>query len=186
MGIGLAAACGFRIFVPLLLASLAVRTGVIPIDHIDSSLQWLGSDAAIFLFSTATVIEVLAYYVPWVDNVLDTISTPAAMIAGSLITFAFTPEMSPMLKWGLAIVAGGGTAGILQTGTAVARGGSSLATGGIANPVFSTIENIGSVIVSVLAITLPILCAIILLFILIVCFKHILRFFSRRRTSLAV
>lgn len=183
MGIGLAAACGFRIFVPLLLASLAIRAGVIPIEHIDSSLQWLGSDTAVILFASATLIEVLAYYIPWVDNALDGISTPAAMIAGTIITFAFTPEMSPMLKWGLAIVAGGGTAGILQTGTAAARGGSTLMTGGLANPIVSTIENIGSLLMSVLAIAVPVLCAVVIVFLIIFALRQIFRYLARRRAG---
>ena len=69
VGLGLSAACGFRIFVPLLVISIANKAGHL---ELADSFEWMGSTAAIITFATATVLEVSAYYVPWVDNLLDT------------------------------------------------------------------------------------------------------------------
>jgi len=83
IGIGLSAACGFRVFVPLLVVSVASHTGHL---HLSSGFEWMGSDAALIAFAVATVLEVAAYYIPWLDNLLDTVASPAAVIAGTLVT----------------------------------------------------------------------------------------------------
>lgn len=181
MGVGLSAACGFRVFVPLLIASLAIRSGVIPPEQLDANLQWLGSQTALIVLMTATVVEIIAYYVPWVDNILDAVSTPVAIVAGTLITFAFSPEMSPMLKWGLAALIGGGSAATLQSSTAVARGGSTVTTAGLANPILSTIELIAAIVLSLLAIFVPLFCAFVVLALLVLCFRIIFRVLRGKR-----
>src|SRR5882672_6632817 len=126
VGIGLSAACGFRIFVPLLVMSVAALTGHVTMAH---GFEWIGSYPALMAFAVATVVEVAGYYVPWVDNLLDTIATPAAIVAGTLVTASLATDLSPFLKWTLAIIAGGGAAGMVQGTTVVARGASSAGTG---------------------------------------------------------
>ena len=137
VGIGLAAACGFRVFVPLLIVSVASATGHLTLAP---SFQWMGSYPALITFSVATAIEVGGYYVPWLDNLLDTMATPAAVVAGTLVSASVFTDISPFLKWTLAAVAGGGTAGIIQTGTVLTRAASSASTGGLANPLVATGE----------------------------------------------
>src|SRR5947207_9549521 len=83
LGIGLAAACGFRIFVPLLVTSLAAQTGHLTLA---GGFQWIGTRPALVAFAVATVLEILAYYVPWIDNLLDVIAGPAAVTAGIVVT----------------------------------------------------------------------------------------------------
>ena len=117
-GLALSAATGFRVFVPLLLTGSAARLGYL---ELTPDMAWLGSDAALVALATATVFEVSAYYVPWLDNLLDTMATPAAIVAGVMAWAAVTPELSPLLRWTLAIVAGGGAAGLVQSGTALLR-----------------------------------------------------------------
>src|SRR3954463_3288084 len=109
IGLGLAAACGFRVFVPLLIMSLASRAGV---GHLalGPGFAWIGSTPALLSFAVATVLEIAGYYIPWIDNLLDTVATPAAVVAGIVVTAsAMTTDVSPFLKWTLAVVAGGGT-----------------------------------------------------------------------------
>src|SRR5262245_31850942 len=108
-------------------------------------MTWLGSDVALVAFATATVLEVGAYYVPWLDNLLDPIATPAAVTAGVMLTAAATPDLSPFLRWTLAVVAGGGAAGLVQTGTALVRLKSSAFTAGLGNPLIASGELAGSV-----------------------------------------
>ncbi len=183
MGVGLAAASGFRVFVPLFVASLAIRSGVIPPEYLDEGMQWLGSTPALIVFGTACVVEIAAYYIPWLDNALDSVATPAAVVAGTLIAYGFAPEMSPALKWGLAVLAGGGSAAMVQTGTVATRGGSTLTTAGLANPLVSTVELGGALVLSILAILAPIFCVIVLLVIFILISRRVFRFVFRRRVQ---
>lgn len=156
VGLALSAAVGFRVFVPLLLTGLAARLGYL---ELTADMTWLGSDGALVALATATVLEVSAYYVPWFDNLLDTIATPTAVGAGIVTWAAVTPELSPLLRWTLAVVAGGGAAGLVQSSTALLRLQSSGFTGGLANPVLATGELLGSLTLSVLGVLAPALAA---------------------------
>lgn len=159
-GIGLAAACGFRVFMPLLGTSLAGMGGYVELSN---GFDWMSSPVAVIAFGTATVLEVAAYYIPWLDNLLDVVATPAAAIAGTILTASMISDISPFLKWTLAIIAGGGVAGAVKGGTAVIRGASTLSTGGTANPVLSTIELVSSAIMTLLAVLVPVIGFIVLL-----------------------
>jgi len=174
IGMGLSAACGFRVFVPLLVVSLASRSG-----HLDlaSGFEWMGSDAALIAFAAATVLEIAAYYIPWVDNLLDTVASPAAVVAGTLVTASLVSDMSPFLKWSLAIIAGGGIAGLVQGTTVVTRGASSAGTGGLANPILATAELGGSLFTSLLSLAMP---WVVVLIIGALLFLAGWRFFQRR------
>jgi hypothetical protein len=141
-------------------------------------MAWLGSDAALVALATATVIEVSAYYVPWLDNLLDTLATPVAILAGVLAWAAVTPELAPLLRWTLAVIAGGGAAALVQSGTALVRLHSSAFTAGLGNPVVATGELAGSVSLSVLAVLAPVLAGVLVVLVLVG-----LSGFYRRATS---
>jgi len=167
VGVGLSAACGFRVFVPLLGMSIAALSGHITLA---SDFAWIGTRTALLAFSVATILEIATYYVPWVDNMMDALMTPAAVVAGTIVTASMVGDISPFLKWSLAVIAGGGVSAIVQGGTVALRAGSSGTTGGLANPMVSTIEMIGSILVTILAIVLPILCLFAVVWI---CYKII-------------
>jgi hypothetical protein len=152
-GIGLSAAAGFRIFVPLLATCLAARFDWI---ELAGGFAWLGTDTALIVLAVATVIEILAYYVPWVDNALDTIATPTAVVAGVMLTASVITDLPPLARWTLAIVAGGGAASIFQGLTAGTRTLSSFSTAGLANPVVATAELGAAVALAVLALLVPV------------------------------
>ena len=158
LGIGLSAATGFRIFVPFLVSSIAGLTGYLPLSP---AFEWIGTYPALIAFSVATVLEIAAYYIPWFDNLLDSIATPAAFIAGAILMVAVLSGLPPLVKWALAIIAGSGAAGIVQTGTTITRAASTTTTGGIANPVVSTVEAGSSFGLSVLAILIPVIAGLI-------------------------
>lgn len=165
VGLALSTAAGLRIFIPLLLTGLAGRYGHLPLTP---GMSWIASDAALVAFATATVLEIGAYYVPWIDNLLDTLATPAAAAAGVIATAAVTPDLPPLLRWTLAIVAGGGVAGLVQAGTALLRLKSSAFTAGTGNPVLATGELLGSLALSALALILPLLAGVVAVVVLIV------------------
>jgi hypothetical protein len=159
VGIGLAAACGFRVFVPLLILNLAALSGYFVLPE---GFSWLGSTYATLAFAIATLLEITGYYIPWIDNVLDTIAAPAAVIAGTITTAAFATNLPPFLKWTAALIAGGGTAGLIQASTVTLRAKTSLATGGGGNPLFSTFELGVSVLIALLALFIPVLCLVLI------------------------
>ncbi len=176
VGIGLAASCGFRVFVPLLVASAASNYGYL---NLSAGFEWLGTKSALMAFAIAAAIEVLAYSIPWLDNLLDTVASPIAVIAGMLLFAASVTGIDPFLKWTLAVIAGGGSAAIVQGGTVVARAASSTTTGGLANIVVSTLESAFGVFFSVVSIAVPLL-AIILLAVLIASMYYVGRRILRR------
>jgi len=159
IGIGLSAACGLRVFVPLLVMNLAVLTGHL---HLSPGFEWIGSDYATVAFVTATLVEVLAYYIPWLDHVLDLIASPAAIIAGMVVTASVVMDISPFLRWTLAIIAGGGTAAIVQGATVTLRAKSSALTAGAGNVLVSSVELAGSIITALLAVIVPIVCLVLI------------------------
>ena len=177
-GVALAAACGFRVFLPLLATSLAARGG-----YIDPSggFEWLDSNVAIAMFGTAAVAEVAAYYIPWLDHALDTIASPAAIVAGTVAAAAAFGDVHPALKWSAALVAGGGAAAAVQGGTVATRAVSGGTTGGLGNPIVATVELIASVVMSILAVLVPILALILTLVLLVFVYRVARRFFRARR-----
>jgi hypothetical protein len=157
LGIGLAAATGFRVFLPLLIAGIAAHTGHLPLND---SFAWLASTPALITLGTAAVCETLAYYIPGVDHVLDVVASPAAVAAGAVASAAVMTNVPPAILWPVAIIAGGGIAGLTKGSTALLRAKSGLMTGGLANPVVSTVETVGATGLSIFAIVLPLLCLV--------------------------
>src|SRR4028119_872790 len=153
IGIGLSAACGFRIFIPPLVMSVASLFGHLTLSP---NFAWMGSYPALIAFAVATCIEIVAYYIPWVDNLLDTVATPLAIAAGTVVTASLIPDTDPMLQWTVALIAGGGSAGTIQAFTGIGRLASTVMTGGLGNALLSTLESGGSIILSGLAIAVPV------------------------------
>ena len=178
IGIGLSAACGFRIFVPLLIMNLASLTGHL---HLGSGFEWIGSHYATIAFATATGLEILAYYIPWLDHILDILASPVAVIAGIVATASVVTGVSPFLKWTLAIIAGGGIAGIVQGGTSTLRLKSSTLTAGFGNPLVATGELLGSAVTALLAIALPLLCLVLIVLLCFFVIRKLGRFLLRPR-----
>lgn len=173
----MSAACGFRVFVPLLAINIAALNGFL---QLAPGFEWIGSYPATIAFGTATLLEILAYYIPWLDHLLDLIASPATIIAGTIVTASLVTDLSPFLKWTLAIIAGGGAAAIIQGTTVALRTKTSALTGGLGNPLISTLEAVGAVTTSLLAILVPILCLILLVVISVWVFLKAGRFFFGR------
>lgn len=178
LGLALAAACGFRVFVPFLVMSVASRAGYL---ELSSSFDWVASDAALWALGAATVLEIGGYYLPWVDHLLDMVASPAAVIAGVLATGAVITDMDPFWKWTLAVVAGGGLASTTQALTVAGRGVSTATTLGLGNPLVSTGEAAGAFGLSALAIVLPLLALGLFLLVVVLVARRLL--FRRPRLA---
>ncbi len=181
VGLGLAAAAGMRVFLPLFALGLAGASGLVPIAD---GWIWLTSPAALIGLGTAMILEVAAYYVPWLDSALDTIATPAALIAGMVATASVLIDVPPMLKWAVVIVGGGGVAGLTQGASVAARLTSGVMSGGVTNPVVSTTELIGAILLALLAILAPLLGLIAVIVLLVWVVRRAGRvLFGRRRVE---
>ena len=181
IGIGLAAACGFRVFVPLLIASAAAMSGNLPLSP---GFAWLGTMPAAIALGVATVLEIGAYYVPWLDHLLDIVATPAAVVAGMVASASVLADVPPLVRWSTALILGGGTAGIVQGATVLTRLKSTAVTAGLANPLVATVEVIGSIATSVLAIVIPGLVLVVVVAFCILAFRAAGRFaFGRRQAE---
>ncbi len=180
LGVGLAAAVGFRVFVPMLILSVAAYTGH---AHLSGGLQWLGTAPAIVMFGITALLEVLAYYVPGLDHLLDAVAAPAALIAGTVVTAAVITDLPPMLKWTTAVIAGGGAAGLTQGLTSLLRVKSAVLTGGLANPVVSTGELGGAVAVSLLALASPLIAVALVAIFCFYAVRMARRLFRKQATS---
>ncbi|HET9329841.1 MAG TPA: DUF4126 domain-containing protein [Steroidobacteraceae bacterium] len=152
LGVGLATAVGLRVFLPLMLVSLAAFSGHLALS---SGFTWLGTAPALVMLSAATAVEILAYYIPGIDNLLDAIATPAALIAGAVVAAAVMTDLPPIVRWSTAVIAGGGAAGLTQTLTALLRAKSTLLTGGLGNHAIATGELGGALGISLLALAAP-------------------------------
>ncbi|MBA18803.1 MAG: hypothetical protein CMO70_03650 [Verrucomicrobiales bacterium] len=167
IGIALSATCGFRIFVPLLAVCLATRAegeDAQPLVELADNFNWLASDSALIVFLVAAIFEIVGYYLPVIDNFLDTVATPASVLAGTLITAAFLTGMEPWMQWVLGLIAGGGMAGAVQSTTVVARAASTVTTGGLGNPIVASVETGYSFLGSFLAVLAAPVALVILLF----------------------
>ena len=161
MGIALSACAGFRVFIPMLAGAVA---GHFQIISLPADMQWLSSRHAIALFGTAAIAEVGAYYIPFIDNLLDTIATPLSVAAGTVLASSILPlsDLEPALRWGVGLLAGGSAAGVIQLGTGLLRLFSSKATAGTGNMVVATTENAAAVSGSALAFFIPVIVAVLL------------------------
>ena len=154
LGVTLSAAAGFRVFLPPLVVSLAAIHQDLPLA---SGFEWLGTYPAAIALGMATIVEIVAYYIPVIDNLLDTIEIPTAIAIGTMLTAANLGDVEPVLQWTLAAIAGGGTAGIIETFTSMTRLASTSMTGGMGNFLVATMENLSAAILSILGLTLPFL-----------------------------
>ena len=182
LGLGLAACSGFRVFVPLLAASLAYHTGYLTPAP---GFAWLGTWAALLTLATATVAEIAGYYVPLVDHLLDSLTTPASFVAGTILMTSALPHLDPTLRWTLGILVGGGTAGLVQTGTALLRGASTVTTAGLGNPVLATVENTAAIGGVALTLLLPLVAAGLVVLLVLFILSRLGRWRAQRRAARA-
>ena len=182
IGLGLAAACGFRVFVPLLVLSLAAQSGHLPLAP---GWAWVGTAPAALAFGAATLLETIGYFIPWVDHALDAAATPAAVVAGMVATASVLTDLPPLVRWTAIIAGGGGMAALVQSSTVALRVGSTATTGGLGNPVVAAAELGVSAFTSILAVLAP-LVALLAVIVGMVLFWRVARRVARRRQRPAV
>lgn len=158
VGIGLAASVGLRIFIPILIVSIFAYTGNL---NLSTYFTWLGYLPVLVFLVIISILEILAYYIAWLDNYLDAIEHPLSIIAGILITGAVITDFNPYLKWLMALLIGGGVAGTINAATSMIRLKTSAETGGSKNFIVSTVEAVIAVILSVLSILEPFIAGLI-------------------------
>ncbi len=172
IGIGLSAAAGFRILVPFLFAGIAANQGYLTLSP---TMAWMGTETAILAMTVATALEVLVYFIPVVDNVVDAIEVPVATMAGVVLTASVTSDMDPFLRWSLALIAGGTVAGTTSAFTGLTRLASTAAAGPFGNVAVSTVELASSTVLSILAIVVPVIVMMVVAVLLFLAWRRLRR-----------
>ncbi len=179
MGIALSACAGFRVFIPMLAGALAGHFNIISLPN---DMEWLSSWPAIACFGTAAVAEVSAYYIPFIDNLLDTIATPLSVGAGTVLASSILPigDQEPLVRWGIGFLAGGSVAGTIQMGTGLLRLFSSKATLGTGNAIVATTENAAALSISALSFFIPVVIAILVIALIVWIIVKLTKRFSKK------
>lgn len=178
LGIGLAASVGFRVFLPLFALSLAAYNGLWDLNE---NWEWIGSMAAVITLGVASLVELFAYFIPWVDNLLDSVAVPLAALAGTAAMVSTVAGLDPVVTWSLAIIAGGGTATAIKGASAGGRLASSVTTGGLANPAIATVETGTATVLSLASILAPAFAIIIVILVLFLVFRIYRKLRPRRK-----
>ena len=164
LGLGLAAACGFRVFIPPLMMGVGSR---LDLYKLEGSFVWVDDIWAIAIFAVATLLEIGGYFIPWIDNLLDAVATPAAIIGGIFVTSAsLEGELDPSAQWTLSVIAGGSVSGVIQLGTVATRAISTGTTGGLANPIISLLEAVASILCILISLFLVAIIPIVIIFLI--------------------
>ena len=161
LGLGLAAASGFRTFLPLLMLSGAAHFSLFGID-LNSSFDWVGSTGAVVALTIATVVELLADLVPLIDNVLSVAGNVTRPIAAVIAAGAVFVHLDPATAAIAGIIIGAPTALAVSGAQTSFRGASTVGTAGLANPIISVIEDVVAFVVSLIALILPLLVPVLL------------------------
>ena len=177
LAIGLSAACGFRIFVPPLSYGLLYKAGLVQLGE---GWTWIGNDFVLAILALATVVEICAYFIPWIDNLLDTLATPTSILAGTILSASSLSDFPPELQWILSLITGVSIAGGFQLVTLTIRGSSSVFTGGLMNPLFTIFEDLMSLVITLTMIISPILGILLIIFIAFFIRKLFLKLRKRR------
>ena len=168
LGIGLASSAGFRVFLPLFALSLAAHNDL---WELNNSWQWMGSLTAVITFGVATLVELFAYFVPWLDNLLDSLAIPLAGLAGTALMVSTLAGLDPVFTWTLALIAGGGTATAIKGAAAGGRMASTLSTGGLANPVVASVETGTAAVMSFVSVVAPVVAAVLVILVLALVYR---------------
>ena len=164
LGLGLAAACGFRVFIPPLMMGVGSR---LDLYKLEGSFVWVDDTWAIAIFAVATLLEIGGYFIPWIDNLLDAVATPAAIIGGIFVTSAsLEGEQDSSAQWTLSVIAGGSVSGVIQLGTVATRAISTGTTGGLANPIISLLEAVASILCILISLFLVAIIPIVIIFLI--------------------
>ena len=164
LGLGLAAACGFRVFIPPLMMGVGSR---LDLYKLEGSFVWVDDTWAIAIFAVATLLEIGGYFIPWIDKLLDAVATPAAIIGGIFVTSAsLEGELDPSAQWTLSVIAGGSVSGVIQLGTVATRAISTGTTGGLANPIISLLEAVASILCILISLFLVAIIPIVIIFLI--------------------
>ena len=164
LGLGLAAACGFRVFIPPLMMGVGSR---LDLYKLEGSFVWVDDTWAIAIFAVATLLEIGGYFIPWIDNLLDAVATPAAIIGGIFVTSAsLEGELDPSAQWTLSVIVGGSVSGVIQLGTVATRAISTGTTGGLANPIISLLEVVASILCILISLFLVAIIPIVIIFLI--------------------
>jgi len=173
MGIGLAACAGLRAWLPLLLAGLLARAGIL---ELGPSFRFIASNQALILFGVATLVEMLGDKIPAVDHTLDALSTVLRPAAASLLAASVMWRIpDPLTALALGVAVGAPTALVPHAAKSTLRAASTALTGGLANPLLSLIEDLAAVTLFAFTVVVPVVVALTVLLVTALVIRRLAR-----------
>lgn len=160
MGFALAACVGLRAFLPLLAAGLLARGGYVSLG---ASFQWMESTPALVVFGSAFVFEILADKIPWLDHALHAVEAFVKPAAATVLAASLLTNLDPVTAMTLGLIGGGTVAGAVHALRGTTRLASTAATGGLANPLLSLMDDALATIGTALAFLVPLIAALLVL-----------------------
>jgi hypothetical protein len=168
-GTGLAVAAGLNAYIPLLLLGLAAR--FLDWVSLPAGWSWLENPWVLGGIGALLVVELIADKIPVVDTINDWLQSIVRPAAGGIVfgsgsaaqTLAVTePGEGGDQQW-VPVVAGAVIALLVHLAKMAARPAANALTAGAAAPVLSTVEDLGAVLLTVLALVVPILVIVALI-----------------------
>jgi len=160
MAFGLSTSAGLNAYIPLLTIALVDRLTDGLID-LQGPWVWLSNWWTIGVLAVLLVIEVLADKIPAVDTANDVVQTVIRPAAGAILFAASTRAIGlhPVLAAICGVILAGGVHAVKAGGRPVVTA----TTGGVGNPILSTLEDILSAVTSFIAVVAPYLVGIFIL-----------------------
>jgi hypothetical protein len=177
--IGLGAATGLNAWIPLFGLGLAQRFGVVTLS---GPYDALGSTPALIVLGALFALDLVGDKVPPIDHVLHLIGFVIAPLSGAVV-FAAQDSLLSNSHPVLAAVAGMTLGGLVHGGRSAFRPAVTATTGGIGNPVVSTIEDVVSTVLTVLAILVPVLAFLFLVAVVAFAVVRVRRWRERRAAA---
>jgi hypothetical protein len=182
LGLGLASATGLRTFLPLLMLALAARFEMFGVRLIDQ-MDWLVSWPAIAALATAAVAEFAGDKIPAVDHALNAVGYVSRPVAGALAAGSVFWAVDPGTAAIAGLIVGAPAALAFNAAQTGVRVGSTATTGGLGNPVVSTIEDVLAFLTVIVAFLAPILIPVVLIVLAVVVFRLARRIGGRDRRA---
>jgi hypothetical protein len=187
-GFGLATAAGLNAYIPLLALGLLSRfTDLVTLPH---GWAWLENGWVMTIVAALLVVEIVADKIPALDSINDVVQTFVRPTAGGIVFGSGTAAQTSAVtdpgafaqsgQW-IPVAIGVVTALVVSLTKSTVRPAANVATAGMAAPVLSTVEDITSVGLVLLAILVPVLVLVAVLALL----WAVLRIVRRRQRKVA-
>ncbi len=142
MGVSLAACCGLRAWMPMLIVGLLAKACYV---ELSPTFSFLARNDALIIFGVATVLELVGDKVIVIDHFLDAVGTIVRPTVGTVLASSMLTKVDPLVATTFGLIAGGSTAFTIHAGKSLLRAkcsGLAHFHVGVGNAALSTVEDV--------------------------------------------